>query len=71
LFIALTAFFSVAIVGALRYDLIEDTTAEQKLVLATVVKDEKLAAELREAVGEQEREMFERILEIERAFEDD
>lgn len=71
LFVALTCFFGAAMVGALNYDLIEDTTPEQKLVLSKVITDDQLAGQLRDEVSEEERKIFERILEINRAYDNE
>ena len=46
LFLALTVFFLAAMGGALRYDLYEDTTNEQKAMLAVAIKNPELAVEL-------------------------
>ncbi len=54
LFLALTVFFLAAMGGAIRYDLYEHTTADQKLVLALSVKNKELASELGELIEEDE-----------------
>ncbi|MFK7788366.1 MAG: hypothetical protein AB8C95_02590 [Phycisphaeraceae bacterium] len=46
LFLALTVFFLAAMGGALRFDLAEDTTADQKAVLIEAVKSDELSKEL-------------------------
>lgn len=50
LFLALTVFFLAAMGGALRYDLYEDTTSNQKVVLALAIDNEKASAELLDLV---------------------
>lgn len=57
LFVALTVFFLAAMYGALTYDLIEDTTNEQKLVLALSIKDEAMAEKLIAKVKKDELEV--------------
>jgi len=59
LFVALTVFFLAAMGGALRYDLYEGTTNDQKLVLAATVKNPEFAEQLRDAVDEEAMQMWE------------
>lgn len=46
LFVALTVFFLAAMYGALAYDLNEDTTVDQKIVLAMSIDNDEKAREL-------------------------
>lgn len=50
LFMALTVFFLAAMGGALRFDLEEDTTADQKAVLIEAVQSEELSKKLRKVL---------------------
>ena len=50
LFVALTVFFLAAMGGALKYDLIEDTTNDQKIILAWSIKDEEMSKKLLDSV---------------------
>ncbi len=65
LFVALTVFWGAAIVGALNYDLKEDTTEAQRAVLATMVSKTKLAEELWDSIDADRREMIEAWIEHE------
>lgn len=51
LFVALTVFFLAAMGGALKYDLIEDTTDEQRIVLAVSIDDWDKAEKLIDTVN--------------------
>jgi succinate dehydrogenase / fumarate reductase cytochrome b subunit len=57
LFVALTVFFLAAMGGALTYDLIEDTTNDQKIVLAWSIDDEEMYEKLIDSV---ETDVYER-----------
>jgi len=56
LFVALTVFFLAAMGGAITYNIYEDTTAEQRAVLASVVSNETTAEELWDTMDTDERE---------------
>lgn len=58
LFVALTVFWGAAIAGALMYDLEEDTTDEQKAVLATVIADSDMASDLWSSISKDKRELL-------------
>ena len=70
LFVALTVFFLAAMGGALRYDLVEDTTNDQKIILAWSIKDEKMSKKLLDNVEADVLEETKLMKEYEEIFEE-
>lgn len=70
LFIALTVFFLAAMGGALKYDLIEDTTNDQKIILSISIKDAEMSEKLFDNVDKDAPGEAELLRQYEDVFED-
>lgn len=66
LFVALSAFFIAAMVGAIKYDLYTDTTPAQRAILASVIKDKETAQKLWDTMDPLQRAAYEALIETEK-----
>ncbi|XAL99843.1 hypothetical protein OT109_00335 [Phycisphaeraceae bacterium D3-23] len=71
LFVGLTVFWGAAIVGAMNYDLMTDTTEDQRAVLAHMIHDTEKAQELWDTMPAEQREIYEAEIQIEMQRHDD